>query len=299
MKKTWSVLGAAAVFTVVVAGIMLGGDKPAERKGDAEGARKAIEGFSEAFQKGDAAATAAFLTEGSELIPEDGESLRGRDAIQKALADHFAKNPRVKIELDYDPIRFASRDTAIQEGTMKVTDAKSGESSSKHFSIMCVREDGKWLLAYVKDWPDEEEDLKDLDWLIGNWTAKQKDAEVSTTYEWFGNKTFIKAQFTIREKGKSFTGMQMIGTDPQTGDLRTWIFEADGGFGEGTVEREGKRWVFESATLLSDGSVLEAKNILVQINKDTFTWQPIELTVDGETIGNLPPVKVTRVKGKN
>ncbi len=91
----------------------------------------------------------------------------------------------------------------------------------------------------------------------------------------------------------------MIGTDPNTGELRTWTFEFDGGFGEGTCTRDGKKWVFETATALSDGSVLEAMNILVQIDQDTFTWQPVNLTVDGEQFGNLPPVKVTRVKTKN
>ena len=301
MKKTWAVVGAAVALTVVAVGIMTGQDKPAdppERKADADAVRKVIEEFSEAFQKGDAAAAVAFLTSGAELIPNDAEPLRGRDAIQKAFVDHFAKHPRVKITLEYETARFTSRDSAIQEGTMRVVDEKSG-SSSKRFSMMCVREDGKWLLAFIKDWPDEQEDLKDLDWLIGSWTAKQGDAAVRTTYEWFGNKAFIKAQFTIQAKDKTFTGMQMIGTDPKTGDLRTWIFEADGGFGSGTVEREGKKWIFESMTALADGSTLEAKNILVQVNKDTFTWQSVDLTVDGEQFGNLPPVKVTRVNSKN
>ena len=43
---------------------------------------------------------------------------------------------------------------------------------------------------------------------------------------------------------------------------------------------------------------MTATNILTQINNDTFTWQPVNLTIDGEPVGNLPPVKVTRVKGK-
>jgi uncharacterized protein (TIGR02246 family) len=301
MKQTWTVVGVAVALTVLAVGIMVGGDKPAapvERQDDVDGLRKAIEGFSAAFQKGDAAAAAGYLTSGAELIPGDVEPLRGRDAIQKAFVEHFAKNPRVKITIEYDTVRFTSRDSAMQEGTLKVT-ADKGESSSRHFSMLCVREDGKWLLAFVKEWPDEQEDLKDLDWLIGSWTAKQGDAEIQSKYEWFGNKSFIKAQFTIRAKDKTITGMQMIGTDPKTGDLRTWIFEADGGFGSGTVEREGKKWIFESTTALADGSTLEAKNILVQVNKDTFTWQSIDLTVDGEQFGNLAPVKVTRVNSKN
>lgn len=56
--------------------------------------------------------------------------------------------------------------------------------------------------------------------------------------------------------------------------------------------------MFETTTAMSDGSVLKATNILVYVNPDTFTWQPVNLTVDGEQIADLPPVKVTRVKSK-
>jgi len=129
--------------------------------------------------------------------------------------------------------------------------------------------------------------------------AKRDDAEVQTTYEWFGSKSFIKAQFTVRAKDKTLSGMQIIGTDPDSGDLRTWTFEAEGGFGEGTCTRDGNKWVFEMSTTLSDGSVLEATNILVEVDKNTFTWQPVNLAVDGEQYGELAPVKVTRVKTKD
>jgi len=202
------------------------------------------------------------------------------------MAEHFGRTSRVKVTMEYETPRFTSRDSAIQEGTMKVTSEKTG-SSSKRFSIMGIKEDGKWLLAFIKDWAGRTrrpERSRLADRLV---TAKQGDKEVKTKYEWFGNKGFIKAEFTIHGKDRAFTAMQIIGEDPKTGDLRTWIFEADGGFGSGTVEREGNKWVFESETVLTDGSILTAKNILVQVNKDTFTWQSVDLSVDDEPYGNL------------
>ena len=47
---------------------------------------------------------------------------------------------------------------------------------------------------------------------------------------------------------------------------------------------------------MADGGELAATNILARVNNDTITWQPINLTLGDEPIGNLPPVKVTRVK---
>ncbi|HLW64660.1 MAG TPA: SgcJ/EcaC family oxidoreductase [Gemmataceae bacterium] len=311
MKRVYALLTVAVVVTAVAAGFMLAQDKPksrvpnppadntTERKDDLAGIEKAMKAFTEAFEKGDADAAAAMLTSGAELIPDSGNAIRGRDAIRKALAEFFPKNPRVKVTLDVESTRFTSKDTAIQEGQIKVV-PKEGETTYNRYSILLVREDGKWLLGYIKEHPDETADLRELEWLIGSWTANRADADVRTTYEWFGtDKAFIKAQFTVRTKEKTITGMQMIGEDPVTGELRTWIFENDGGFGEGTITKDGKKWVFESATQLTDGSVLQATNILVQVNKDTFTWQPSNLTVDGEQYGDLPPVKVMRVKPKD
>ena len=305
MKRTRAVIVCAAACAAVAVGILWAKDKPSgspannatERKEDISAINKVMQEFTAAFEKGDANAAAAYLTSGAELIPNEGDTIRGRDAIQKAFTAHFANNPRVKVTLDDQTVRFTSRDTAIEEGSIKTVSEKG--TANNRYSVLLVREDGKWLLGFIKEWPDERAELKDLDWLIGSWNAKRSDAEISTTYEWFGNKTFIKAQFTIRAKDKSFTGMQLIGTDPDTGGLRTWTFEYDGGFGEGTLARDGKKWVFEMATALPDGSVLEANNVLIQVDKNTFTWQPVNLTVDGEQFGDLPPVKVTRVKDKN
>src|SRR5262249_32367377 len=155
-------------------------------------------------------------------------------AIQKAFAEHFTKNPKCKVTLEPEPVRFTSRDTAIEEGYIKVARAKA-ETSYNRYSVLLVREDGKWLLGFIKEWPDEQADLKDMDWLIGAWTAKRDNLEIQSKYEWFGSKSFIKGQFTIRGKDKNFTAMQMIGTDAKSGELRVWTFEHDGGFGEGTI----------------------------------------------------------------
>jgi uncharacterized protein (TIGR02246 family) len=295
-------VAAAATAAVFAGGGRPGqppGDKPkaADRQPDRDAIRAMVGQFREAFQKGDAAAAAAFMTAEAELIPDVGEPLKGRDAIQKAYAEFFKKEKaeRPKIKLDVDALRFTSRDTAIEDGDMTVT--REGESPETHrYHILYVREDGKWLISVIKEWPPETTDLDDLDWLIGTWSAKRADAEVHTTYEWFGNKSFIRANITVREKDKSFTAMQLIGIDPATGDLRTWTFEHDGGIGEGTCNRDGPRWVFENRTAMSDGSIVEATNILVPVDKDTITWQPINLTINGDPVGNVPPMKVTRVK---
>lgn len=267
------------------------------RGSDRAAIRKTMQSFAEAFQKSDAVAAASFMTAEAELVPENAEPVRGRDAIQKAYTNWFAKNARPKISLAPQSLEFLSRDTAIEEGDMTLTTASGDETdeTKNHYQILFAREDGKWLLASIREWVLDKPELDDLAWLIGTWSAKQPDAEVHTTYEWFGNKKFILARFSLREKETSVTGMQLIGTDPATGGLRTWTFEVDGGFGEGTCVRDGKHWIFETNTALADTSMMSATNILVPVNRNTFTWQPVNLTIDGEQVSDLPPVKVVRV----
>lgn len=291
-----------AVMAILVSGLFANSSSSQERDvpgraADEAAIKEAIQDFTKAFEKGDAEAAAAYLTAGAELVAHDAPAVVGREAIQQALAAHFAKNSRVKIELTPDRSRFPSSDSAISEGLMRVS-PEGGDPSDNYYNISLVREDGKWRIAMIHEWPHEQPALEQLDWLIGTWVSKQADAEIQTTYEWFGNKSFIRAQFFIRAKEKSFTGMQMIGTNPETGALKTWTFEVGGGFGEGFISREGKHWTFEMATTLPTGETLEVTNVLIQLDHDSYTWQPLNLTVDGEQFGDLPPAKVTRVPPK-
>ena len=50
--------------------------------------------------------------------------------------------------------------------------------------------------------------------------------------------------------------------------------------------------------MLEDGNTVAATHILTRIDDDTFTFQSVERSTDGEALADIPPVRVTRVKGK-
>jgi uncharacterized protein (TIGR02246 family) len=272
---------------------------------DGEDARKAdraeiqaqTERFLRAFESGDAERVASFWTADGELIGDDGSVYRGRAAIEKAYRELFGTKAKRQADIQRESLRFPSQDTAIEEGRFKVRVDK-GEPTTSRFSILHVREGGKWLMAVVREWPAESVSLRDLEWLIGSWVARRDDGEVQTTYEWMWNQSFIRVQFTIRQKDRTLTGFQMIGLDAVSGILHSWTFESEGGFGEATWSRDGKKWVLDSAGRLADGSILAATIILTPLDPDSFTWQAVKRSVDGEEEEDLPPVKVTRVKPK-
>jgi hypothetical protein len=92
------------------------------------------------------------------------------------------------------------------------------------------------------------------------------------------------------------SGTQIIGKDNVEGGIRSWVFQSDGGFGDGLWTREGKKWTvdFEGAT--HDGKKLTATVIYIRVDANTFTWQSVQQTVDGQPIADTTPIRVTKQK---
>ncbi len=266
---------------------------------DREAIVKATRSFAVAYEKADAKALAAHWTENGEYTADDGTVFRGRDAIEKEYVKLFAKKKdAVKVEMEIDSIRFPSRDSAIEEGHFKVRVGKDPAISSK-YSVLHVRDNGKWLMAVVREWPGDGASVRDLDWLIGTWSAQRDGTEVVTKYEWWGNKSFIRMDITIKNNAKSIKGFQMIGKDASTGQLRSWTFDPDGGFGEANWSRDGNKWVLDSAAVLHSGVIVTATNIIVPLDENAFTFQSVRRTIGDANAPDIGPVRVTRVKAKN
>jgi uncharacterized protein (TIGR02246 family) len=266
------------------------------RKADKEAIRKQSAAFVRAFEQGDAKTLAELWTEEGEYLDDEGTTLRGRPAIADAYTKLFGENAKRKLEVNVESIRFVSRDGAIEEGVAKVIKGDKEKPTFSRYSILYAREDGRWLMAVVREWPDAGATLKQLDWLIGSWITKSDDGEVRTSYEWDEGRHFLRTRFTIKDKGRTISGTQRIGKDPRTGQLRSWLFGQEGGFGEATWSWDAGRWVIEATGVLEDGTEMTATNLLTPRGRDAFTWQSTNRTMDGTAVPDLPPVKVTRVK---
>jgi uncharacterized protein (TIGR02246 family) len=274
---------------------------PAEKSDNPEVAavRKSAEAFAAAFNKGDAKTVAGFWTKDGEYVGPDGEATRGRDAIEKAYAEFFKKNPKASVEVHIESVRLIGRNVAMEEGSLKLKlpgEAAPGES---RYSVLHAREDEGWRVASVREWvPDPAELLspKDLEWLIGDWVAKGDGGELRLRYEWDEDKVYLRSRYALKREGKVLSsGTQMIGKNPG-GGLRSWLFDSSGTFGESIWANDGGRWVIEAEATLPDGSEVTAVNLLIPLGKDAFTWQSVERTAAGSELPGTPPVRVTRVK---
>lgn len=275
-------------------------DAPA-RPGDEAAVRQAAQQFASAFEKGDAQAVAALCTEEMEYISDDGEPLRGRAAVGKAYTEFFSKRREVKVESKTNSVRFLGKDTAIEEGTFIVR-ARDMPAASSRYSALYVRQDGRWLIALLKEWGDEKSGqatLVDLGWLVGTWEGDGPELQAKTTYHWDEGKKFLRSHYTLtskKEKKITSSGFQIIGMDAALGLVRAWTFDSEGGFGESFWAWDGERWVIDSTGQLADGLNTTALNFLTRTGDDSFTWRSVKRTLDGQDLPDLPTVKVQRVK---
>ena len=83
------------------------------------------------------------------------------------------------------------------------------------------------------------------------------------------NGNFLLRQFTVKIAGQeAMSGTQRIGWDPVTGKLRAWIFDSEGGYGEGTWHRDGDSWVLKTTGVTADGQTASGTSIYTLVSDD-------------------------------
>lgn len=260
----------------------------------------ASQALAAAFEKGDEKALAGLFTEEAEYHDEDSEPIRGRETLGKAYSGLFAKRKQLKAQAKSDSIRFLGSDTAVEEGTFTVS-PKDAPPHASRYSTLYVRQNGKWLIALLKEWQDETTSsptLEDLAWLIGEWESAGPELTAKTNYSWAPNKSFIRVDYTItpkKEGEKPSSGTQVIGVDPAVGKVRGWLFASDGGIGESTWEWDGEKWAIESIATLPDGAHTSAMNLLSRSGNDAFTWRSVMRMHGQEPLPDISAVTVKRV----
>jgi uncharacterized protein (TIGR02246 family) len=262
--------------------------------------RKAVESYVAAFNQGDAKALAAFWSPDAVYTnPLSGQQVVGREAIQQQFAAIFAEAEDVKLETTTDAIQFVSPNVAVEQGTAKVL-RPDEEPEQSAYTAVYVKRDGQWLLDRVTE---EElpivtshyEQLKDLEWLVGSWVDQDEEATVITECNWTRNNNFLTRSFMVQIEDRiDLAGMQIIGWDPAAKQIRSWVFDSDGGFGGATWKKKDNRWYIQQTGVLPDGRKSSEINIITHVDDNTCTLQSVNRMVDGELLPNIEQVTITK-----
>lgn len=271
-----------------------------DRSADEQAIRQNVARYLEAFQKRDAAALAALWAPDAVYVSSrSGERVQGREAIQQELEGVFAEDSEVAIDVSVSSIRFLTDDVAVEEGVAHVT-RQDQPVSRTTYSAIHVKRDGQWLLDSIRETelpspPSNFEYLEALDWMVGEWVDEDDNARIETRCQWTRNKNFLTRSFTVEIEGTvELEGTQVIGWDAANGRIRSWVFDSDGGFGEGTWSQQGDRWVINGKATLPDGRTGSSVFIITKIDDNSFTWQSVSREVDGEILPNVEPVTIVR-----
>ncbi len=228
-----------------------------------------------AFNRHDATALAAHWSESGENVDLDsGETTRGRAAVEQVFSALFAEDAAAAISIDIDSIRPIRDDVAVVDGVTRIAfsdDAAGagGREAGSRFSAVVVKQRGRWMLESVRETTAPADArprhaLDDLDWLVGSWEDVGEGVTASTQCFWSSGRAFLVRTHAVTfdapaagrtvaadgaipgllspEAGKSREITEIIGWDPERGQVRSWLFTSDGRFAEGFWSREGDRW---------------------------------------------------------
>ena len=199
----------------------------------------------------------------------------------------------------WNSIQFISPGVAVEHGTAKLTVADQTLENSEYTAVY-VKRDRQWLLDRMTEEeivapPSHYEQLKGLEWMVGRWVDQDDKASVVTECKWARNNNFLVRTFEVQVRDRiDMSGMQIIGWDPVAKQIRSWVFDSDGGTGQGTWTKKENRWYVQQSGVLHDGRKSSAVNVFTYLDENTFTLQSINRTVDGELLPNVDEVKITK-----
>jgi uncharacterized protein (TIGR02246 family) len=262
--------------------------------------RKGFAAYLAAYARGDVDAVLAMWAADAEFIDDDGKTYRGKDTLAPLFRKSLPSYKGYKITGKITSINFVKPDVALVEGEETFTPPQ-GEPDSSRFTGVLVKVDGHWRIRSAHDLTPEPKGetvaarrLRELDWLIGEWVSEGKDSSVHLKVRWGLNKAFLVQEYEVKRKqGPGSKVVQWVGWDPLTGQIKSWVFDDQGGYGEALWTRSGNNWTAESVGVLPDGTAGSALNVVKYHDDKTFVWQSLRREADGQPLADVE-AKFTR-----
>ena len=291
-----AVTAMAMACSVVIAGVAADNSSPDAQKvqqpaiqssPEYQAAQDQFRKYQQAYDRGDAKALASFYAEDVDYVDQDGVEVKGRAEMEKLFMENSKANPGAKITITLEELKPLTPDVQIIRGVATVTAADGTAESTRYAAVVVKKADG-WQICQLTQTagpaPSAYSQLQPLQWLIGNWENKDADQTVETKIEWAGDKHFLVRTFRLRgAEGGETDGWEIVGWDPDRQQLRSWIFDSNGAFGESSWAYEGGHWLIRASNVLPDGSRSTAENVLTKVDDNQFTWESQDRTLDGES----------------
>ncbi|MFL5327585.1 MAG: YybH family protein [Gemmataceae bacterium] len=257
-----------------------------------------IEAFGRAYNAKEATAIAVLFTNDGKIISKEGREADGRDKIAAAFAEIFKSHPKKQIAINVDSIKFIGSELAVETGTTRETGEPGELPDIDRYTVLHVKRDGKWQMALARDEEGPEcscrERLEPLSWLIGEWIDDGGSAVIASKCRWSEDGNYLLQEFDLKIHGQDAMKVsQRIGWDPWRKQIRSWVFDSEGGFGESSWIHDGDEWIIKATGVRPDGSTGSATNRLIPTGTDGYVWRSQDRIVGDEVQPDME-VKVVR-----
>lgn len=262
--------------------------------------RQGVESYVAAYNQGDAAGVASRWSPTAVYVDsQTGQRIQGRQAIEAMFRELF-QEAAGQLSVKVEAIRLLTPEVAIEDGIAFVAYETGAPTTSKYTAVY-LKQNSEWLLDSVREQEiftqseAQSSQLEQLGWLVGQWVDQDEQATISTRFEWAQNKSFLTASFEVSVQGESeLRGTQVIGWDPVSSRIRSWVFDSAGGFGEGVWKQVADQWIVDASSTLADGSTGRATTVYTHVSDDVFKWKSIDRWLNGESQPDIKEVSVHR-----
>ena len=100
--------------------------------------------------------------------------------------------------------------------------------------------------------------------------------------------------FKLKNEEGETDGWEIVGWDPDRQEIRSWIFDCNGGFGESSWSYHGGHWLIRASNVLPDGNCSAVEAPPTKVDDDKFTWESQNRTLDGGSEPSVPKIVVHR-----
>ena len=197
-------------------------------------------------------------------------------------------------------VKTASATETVTAHTSRHTASSAAEATytkpvEAHLRYLCVwtKANEKWQVASVREFADDppptpHEQLQRLAWLVGDWVSEGGDSIVRISYRWSDDGNYLLGDYRITKNGKtSMNSAQRIGWDPLRNQVRSWLFDSDGGYGEGEWVASDDGYRIRSSATSPDGSVGSANMEAKKLSDSRFVLKGTNRIVAGEPVDDF------------
>jgi uncharacterized protein (TIGR02246 family) len=277
--------------------------KPATAKAPDDPVKKAIlanvRSYMEAFNRQDVKGVSDLFSEDCDVTESDGTQVHGRKELEAELKDTFATEPKARISVAVESLTLIAPDVAIETGETEYYPDGKTLTAEADYQVTHVKSGTRWLMrdarVFNRKVLSPYDQLRDLEWLVGEWVDEGSDSLIESRYYWAANKAFLLQDFSIRISGqKVLTGTQRIGWDPLSKQIKSWAFDSEGGYGESLWRSVDDSWIIEVRGVRADGKVVTATNEIEQLGKDRFRYESADRIVGEERLPNFTAIVVRK-----